>query len=376
MAFGLRAIGNSKWWWPARVILAGGLLVLPPLGGAYWAGKPLAPYLNLLPSTLYVEQPPFSWPIFLFLSILILVCTLPFIYRFYCVPKLPENTTTPHFTYPWWGWLGLALLGVSWVLALANNDAPEGLQRYTFTPLWLGYILVINALSIKRSGSCLMLKRPKMFLLLFLVSSAFWWFFEYLNHFVHNWYYLGPPITPFARVLTASLAFSTVLPAVLSTVYWIATFKQLHHAYTGYWTFRVPYPRRLALLALITSTLSLFALGAWPDSSYPLVWVSPLIVLVSLQALTGQKTIFSVLQNGDWRPFCLPAMAGLQCGFFWELWNYGCMTPWKYNIPFVDRFHLFEMPLLGYAGYLPFGLECILIASFLGVEVHRHKNEP
>jgi hypothetical protein len=29
----------------------------------------------------------------------------------------------------------------------------------------------------------------------------------------------------------------------------------------------------------------------------------------------------------------------------------------------VDRFHLFEMPLLGYAGYLPFGWLCALIGD-------------
>jgi len=216
-----------------------------------------------------------------------------------------------------------------------------------------------------------MLDQPGRFLLLFPVSALFWWFFEYLNHFVHNWYYLGPPIFPLTRTLTASLSFSTVLPAVLSTVYWLATFPRMHSAYTHYWTFRMPYPRVLAIIGLSASTLSLFALGAWPDSFYPLVWVSPLIVLLSLQILAGKRTVFSSLQEGDWRPFCLPAMASLQCGFFWELWNYGGAAPWKYNIPFVDRFHLFEMPLLGYAGYLLFGLECILVASLVGIEVHK-----
>jgi hypothetical protein len=29
----------------------------------------------------------------------------------------------------------------------------------------------------------------------------------------------------------------------------------------------------------------------------------------------------------------------------------------------VDRFRIFEMPLLGYAGYLPFGIECAAIAA-------------
>jgi hypothetical protein len=38
-----------------------------------------------------------------------------------------------------------------------------------------------------------------------------------------------------------------------------------------------------------------------------------------------------------------------------------------YVIPYVDAFHLFEMPLLGYAGYLPFGLACAATGDlFLG----------
>ena len=32
-------------------------------------------------------------------------------------------------------------------------------------------------------------------------------------------------------------------------------------------------------------------------------------------------------------------------------------------MPYVHRFQIFEMPLLGYAGYLPFGVECEVIAE-------------
>lgn len=369
MALGNKATGKSEWWiWVTWAILAAGLLILPPLAGAALSGKPLSQYLSLQPSTLYVAHPPFSWPIFILLSLLILICILPFLYR---LARTPGSPPPQLFSFPWWGWLGITLIALSWSLAWMNIDTQNDWQRYTFSSLWLGYILLINALGVRRSGSCLMLKQPGRFLLLFPASALFWWFFEYLNHFVHNWYYLGPPISLLTRVLTATLSFSTVLPAVMSTVYWLTTFPRMHSAYTHYWTLRIPYPRVLAFIGLSASTLSLFALGAWPDSVYPLVWVSPLIVLLSLQILAGKRTVFSSLVEGDWRPFCLPALASLQCGFFWELWNYGGTAPWNYNIPFVDRFHLFEMPLLGYAGYFPFGLECVLVASLLGIEVHR-----
>jgi hypothetical protein len=48
---------------------------------------------------------------------------------------------------------------------------------------------------------------------------------------------------------------------------------------------------------------------------------------------------------------------------FWELWNSGSLAHWEYTIPFTHRFQLFEMPLLGYAGYLPFGLECLVVVQ-------------
>jgi len=38
---------------------------------------------------------------------------------------------------------------------------------------------------------------------------------------------------------------------------------------------------------------------------------------------------------------------------------------WIYSIPYIDRFHLFEMPILGYSGYLPFGLECAVVSELL-----------
>jgi hypothetical protein len=48
------------------------------------------------------------------------------------------------------------------------------------------------------------------------------------------------------------------------------------------------------------------------------------------------------------------------------MWNFHSLAKWIYAVPFVNRFHLFEMPLLGYAGYLPFGLECAVIGDMVG----------
>jgi hypothetical protein len=58
-------------------------------------------------------------------------------------------------------------------------------------------------------------------------------------------------------------------------------------------------------------------------------------------------------------------LGALICGFFWEMWNIGSLAQWKYSIPYVHRFEIFAMPLLGYAGYLPFGLECAAVGDLV-----------
>jgi hypothetical protein len=52
----------------------------------------------------------------------------------------------------------------------------------------------------------------------------------------------------------------------------------------------------------------------------------------------------------------LVALAGLGTGLLWELWNLHALPHWEYRIPYLGGLRLFEMPLLGYLGYLPFAL--------------------
>ncbi len=55
----------------------------------------------------------------------------------------------------------------------------------------------------------------------------------------------------------------------------------------------------------------------------------------------------------------------LTCGFFWEFWNYFSYPKWVYDVPFFGRWHIFEMPLLGYLGYIPFSVEVFALYHFI-----------
>jgi hypothetical protein len=111
------------------------------------------------------------------------------------------------------------------------------------------------------------------------------------------------------------------------------------------------------------ASFGLLAIGIFPDFLFPLLWLSPLFILTSIQRLAGRETILAQLSRGDWSRIFLLALSALICGLFWEMWNYFSYAKWLYSIPFVQKFHVFEMPILGYAGYLPFGLECAVVAE-------------
>jgi len=88
-----------------------------------------------------------------------------------------------------------------------------------------------------------------------------------------------------------------------------------------------------------------------PRPVFALVWVAPPTLLISLAALRRETHSLSGITSGDWRPAISSVVAALLCGFFWEMWNFGSAAKWVYDIPYVNVLHVFEMPLLGYAGY-------------------------
>jgi len=339
-----------------------------PLCGVWLTKAPVSGYLEFPPRTRFVEHAPFSWPIFLFLAALIIAILLFFLIRIFRANLTAEapsvNTTAQRF--PWWGWFALQLGIVFWMLAWTRFEWMAPFQRYTFTPQWLCYILFINALTFRKTGRCLLTDKTCYFLMLFPLSAAFWWFFEYLNRFVQNWWYTcGETFTPLQYFIAATLPFATVLPAVLSTEEALACDKRITAGLENVLSVRMHKPDALAWITLVVSGGGLLFIGRFPDLLFPLLWVAPLLLLIAFRHLEKRPSFFPELKTGDWRRIYRFALSALICGFFWELWNWHSLAKWIYSIPYVDRFHLFEMPILGYAGYLPFGLECAVVAALL-----------
>ena len=80
---------------------------------------------------------------------------------------------------------------------------------------------------------------------------------------------------------------------------------------------------------------------------------------------SGRPYFLKDLREGDWRTVISLSLGALVCGLFWETWNYFSFPKWIYHIPGLAFLHVFEMPLLGYGGYIPFALELYALKNFL-----------
>ena len=347
------------------VLIIIGILLGFPLLGSVLGGPHMSQYFEFPPKSLYIKHAPFSWFIFFCYILFIFSAVTPLSFRLVKALRRFPGKRMEFLSFPWWGWLGFLAAISSWVLAWARFDWFSIFQAHTFTPLWISYILVINAMTYRKKGRCMMLNRPAFFLSLFPFSSLFWWFFEYLNRFVQNWHYVGVNFTPCEYFWYSTLSFSTVLPAVLGTREWLLTFPLLNKAFVSFCPIKSLRSKALACTILFLSSLSLACTGIWPDYLFPLLWISPLLVIVSVQVLMDKCSIFDGVTDGDWRIIISSACSALLCGFFWEMWNYYSLAKWEYTVSYVHAYQIFEMPVLGYAGYLPFELEGAAVGDMI-----------
>lgn len=260
--------------------------------------------------------------------------------------------------WPLHGWLGLALVAVFWVL----NWSLSGIRtHWGFFPLWLGYSLTVDALVYHRKGHSLLTRNPAAFAGLFLISAPAWWLFEAINLRTRNWFYLGEEaFTTLEYAVLSTVSFSTVMPAVFGTAELMGTCNRLRRIRPG----PAISPTSAFLRGMFAAGCTmLFFLLLWPELFFPLVWASVYCIIEPLNVRLGNPSLLANLTRGDWRQIIALGAGCLVCGLFWEMWNFCSYPKWVYRIPYGDWLHLFEMPLLGYLGYLPFSLELFALHS-------------
>ncbi len=259
--------------------------------------------------------------------------------------------TTQH-KIPLRGYIGFGLALLFWIL---NWTLPGARTHWGFLPLWVGYCLAIDGLVFWRTGTSLFARSPRKYIGLFLVSAPVWWLFELLNLRTQNWTYIGADIiTPFEYFFWTTVSFTTVIPAVFGSAEFFASFDFIKRIKPG-----------LVIGTDRRTTASFFALGwvmlalllIYPKLFFPFIWLSVYFILEPVNIWLGNRSLADWTAKGDWRPVISLWLGVLLTAFFWEMWNYYSHPKWVYHVPWGDWFHIFEMPLLGYGGYLPFALE-------------------
>jgi hypothetical protein len=254
--------------------------------------------------------------------------------------------------------LGLLLIGIWWPIAWSEI---RPISDYYFFPLWLGYILTIDGLVEWRTGTSAWRRSHRTFILLFPLSAVFWWIFEGLNEFLENWYYVHPEDTgTWYYIITSTLSFSTVIPAVVGTVELFASFR-IGERIPGLGNWR--FGSRGLLRFQIVGLLMLIVIAIWPRYTFALVWLALFFIIEPINQRLGQPSLWNFARVNRWGPVYNVMLATTFTGFFWEMWNVYAMPKWFYDVPFVHVLQVFEMPLLGYFGYMPFGMEVIAFTA-------------
>lgn len=131
--------------------------------------------------------------------------------------------------------------GVWWFIAWSNTPL---FSEYSFFPLWIGYILTLNAVSEGLLHNSLIRRMRASFLWLFVISIPSWWFFEYLK-----WAWALRPLTP---------------------------------------------TRRSLILIVLAGVISFCVMPFFPNEIFPLVWVAPLLIIDPFNYALGFPSVLVI----------------------------------------------------------------------------------
>lgn len=244
----------------------------------------------------------------------------------------------------------------------------EFVLRWFYPIIWWSYLFIIDGVIYRLKGNSLIVNRTKSFLLILPWSVVIWLVFELFNIRLENWLYQNLTPVTWQRWLGYFISFATVLPAIFETdelleALGILCLKESKGKESTLADRK--YFKLIIGLGIIFIMLPLF----FPQYFFPLVWVAFIFLLEPinhrLSAPDVRRGKASLFLQGEYQRIIRMALAGLICGFLWEAWNYKAQASWKYILPYFNSWKIFEMPLPGYLGFLPFALECYLMYKFI-----------
>ena len=268
--------------------------------------------------------------------------------------------------------LGVALMVVSEAATLAEI---EPFWSWNTPIAWTGFIIFADSVVFRARGHSWLRSAPKEFLGLALGSIPLWLVFEFYNRYLDNWSYVGLPDNFWLRMVGYAWSFATIWPAIFEGAELVAVMRTRARPASP----ASPAPHAPPSVSAVSTTAIGAVMLACPflvpaaAAGYLAapVWLGFILLLDPInRGLGGASLLYEERARRSDRLTNLSA-SGALCGVLWEFWNYWARAKWHYTIPILDRFKIFEMPLLGYFGFPAFALECFTMYVFVRLLVCR-----
>ena len=246
----------------------------------------------------------------------------------------------------------VALAGAEWLLF----HHVEPVATY-FTPIaWSAYILIADAATFAITGRSRLNDASLSLARMALLSIPLWLIFEAYNLRLENWEYVGVPLPWVAAMVGYGWSFATITPAIFET----SDLVQAMLPTVGGEPWKISRSAETAMMICGAACLviPLVAPRAVAAHLFALVWVGFLLLLDPINRRLELPSFLGDLSEGFRRRFYGFLAAGFVCGWLWEFWNYWAAAKWHYTFPMFQSMKIFEMPVPGYLGFLPFALEC------------------
>jgi hypothetical protein len=273
--------------------------------------------------------------------------------------------------YPRYGTVGLVLLLLMQTAVYCSYSA--ALAHYHWwritmwaTPVcWWGYILAVDAWIYRRRGASMLTDRRDLFGLQCILSVVFWCLFEAYNRILPGWRYenLSPDLA--VRFVGYALSFATIMPGLFLTCALVQSYRAFGRARAGMFRWSTAALNASLVVGALFCFLPPFLPEPVRGYCWAFVWTGWFFLLEPINYRRGLPSLYRDWEHGDWSRTLQLFAAGVICGLLWEFWNMWAYTRWVYVFSPVLSVKYFEMPLLGFLGFLPFALEYFVMFHFV-----------
>ncbi|MCP4633853.1 MAG: hypothetical protein GY855_13080 [candidate division Zixibacteria bacterium] len=257
------------------------------------------------------------------------------------------------------------LIGIiNYIIAEYMKTSGVWFYETFFTPIvWSGYILLLDGINHLRRNRSLIINETKNFLWMLLISIGLWYIFEFYNLFIDNWHYVNLPENKTIRFIGYFWSFATIWPAIFETYIFLTGIKlfsklRVKKQMLSTKTFYI-----LVIIGFVFEILPfVFPNRYWA----PIIWTGFILLLDPINYKLGRPSLFREWKDGSMSALFRLFTSGFICGLLWEFWNYWAGAKWVYTVPYFGDAKLFEMPVIGFLGFLPFAVEVFVLYVFIG----------